>query len=250
MASQRVLVIVPCLNEEESLPGLLGRLADARKALEGFEVEVLVVDDGSVDGTASIARKQGARVARLSRNLGIGAAVQTGLRLAAREDFDCAIQMDGDGQHPPDQLPVLLSGSHETDAADLLIGSRFLSQEGWQSTVLRRAGIRWLSFLLRTVVGVRVADPTSGFRLYGRRALALFERNYPYDYPEPESIALAHAAGLRVRETPIQMQERQGGSSSIRGLKTAHYMVKVTLAVLLTFVRSRAPGGTDLRLDH
>lgn len=245
---RRVLAVVPCLNEQEALPGLLAQLQAAAKALSAeVSLQVLVVDDGSTDGTADIARQSGATVVRLCRNLGIGAAVQTGLRFALREGFDCAVQIDGDGQHPPEELRSLLAPLDQPDPPDLVIGSRFLDRQGWKSTRLRRVGIGWLSLVLRVFVGTKVADPTSGFRVYGRRALALFDDNYPYDYPEPESLALAKAAGLSVREVPVQMQARQGGASSIRGLRTAYYMLKVTIAVLLTFVRNAGAAGAARR---
>lgn len=242
MAPPRFLVIVPCLNEEEALPRLLDRLDETRRALQGRgDVDVLVVDDGSVDGTAALARSRGVRVARLSHNLGIGGAVQTGLRLAARDGYDGAFQIDGDGQHPPSEMAKLIDAFGVEPAPDLVIGSRFISKEGFQSTRMRRVGITWLALLLRLSVRLRVADPTSGFRLFGPRALRLFDEVYPYDYPEPESLAIAQAAGLRVLEVPVQMQERQGGRSSIFGLKAAYYMVKVTFAVLLTVGRNAHP---------
>jgi len=151
------------------------------------------------------------------------------------------MQIDGDGQHPPAELAKLIDAAEGPDRPDLVIGSRFLEREGFQSTRLRRVGISWLSFLLRVSVGIRVADPTSGFRLFGKRALLLFDEVYPYDYPEPESLAIARAASLKVLEVPVQMQQRQGGQSSIFGFKAGYYMVKVTIAVLLTVGRNAHP---------
>ncbi|MDX2022389.1 MAG: glycosyltransferase family 2 protein [Deltaproteobacteria bacterium] len=242
MAPRRILVIVPCLNEEESLPGLLDQLEEAHRYLRPrAQLDVLVVDDGSVDRTSEIAHARGVRVASLCRNLGIGAAVQTGLRLAARDGYDWAMQIDGDGQHPPAELEKLLERAEGPDQPDLVIGSRFLTKQGFQSTRMRRVGITWLSLLLRASAGIKVADPTSGFRLFGKRALTLFDEVYPYDYPEPESLAIARAANLKVVEVPVHMQERQGGASSIFGFKAAYYMVKVTLAVLLTVGRNANP---------
>jgi glycosyltransferase involved in cell wall biosynthesis len=202
------------------------------------ELEVVVIDDASADRTAKVARVGGARVVRLCRNLGIGGAVQTGLRLAQREGFDCAVQMDGDGQHPPTELRKLLEVLATTPRPDVVIGSRYVDNRGFQSTFMRRVGIRWLRILLRLVIGSRVTDPTSGYRLYGSRALALFSRAYPHDYPEPEALVHAKAAELRVVECPVVMRERQGGESSIKSLQAPYYLVKVTLAVLLAFARS------------
>jgi glycosyltransferase involved in cell wall biosynthesis len=232
----RALIIVPAFNEQAALPALLEELHAVRR--DGANIDVLVVDDGSADATSEVARRGGARVTTLCRNLGIGGAVQCGIRLALREGFDCAIQVDGDGQHPPTELRKLI-GAFESEARpDLVIGSRYIGEGEFRSTALRRLGAWWLRVILR-ILGIRVTDPTSGFRLYGRRALALFERTYPYDYPEPESLAVARATDLRIAEVPVVMRERQGGHSSIAGLKAPYYMFKVTLAVLLSFVRVR-----------
>lgn len=235
----RLLVIIPAFNEQQALGGVLDELAALAPAA-GIEREIAVVDDGSTDRTAAIARARGARLVRLCTNLGIGGAVQAGLVLAHRERFDAAVQLDGDGQHPPAELARLIEAAAAPGGADLLIGSRFLTPAGgFRSTALRRLGSFWLRGLLRAVTGLPVTDPTSGFRWYGARALALFADTYPYDFPEPESIALARAAGLTVREVAVTMRERQGGRSSIAGWKTVYYMLKVTVAVLLTYVRSR-----------
>lgn len=233
----RLLAIIPAFNEEEALPALLDEL----RALPS-PPEIVVVDDGSADRTAEVARAKGARVVRLCGNLGIGGAVQAGLQLAHREGFDAAIQIDGDGQHPPAEVAKLVARAAAADV-DLVVGTRFGGTTSFRSTFFRRVGIGWLRGVLR-VVGVRVTDPTSGFRLYGKRALALFHETYPYDYPEPESLAVARAARLAIAEVPVAMRERQGGRSSIAGLYTAYYMWKVTLAVILAFLRtSRRPHG-------
>ena len=234
----RVLLVIPALNEEAVIGSVVEEL---KQAIESGAItgEILVIDDGSKDRTAEIAHKAGARVARMSRNLGIGGAVQCGIRVALREGFDGAIQVDGDGQHPPSEIAKLLEVGAREPASDLVIGTRYLSSDGFRSTFLRRLGGWWLSRLLRVVAGASVSDPTSGFRLYGKRALELFDRNYPYDYPEPEAVAIAMAAGLRVTETPVVMRDRQAGRSSIIGYRTIYYMLKVTLAVMLAYVRNR-----------
>jgi hypothetical protein len=224
----RVLVVVPAFNEEQALPALIGELRAAGDA------EIVVIDDGSTDRTAAVTRAAGARVVRLGRNLGIGGAVQCGLRIAFREGFDCAVQVDGDGQHPPGEIGKLL-GPRD---ADLVVGTRYAGGSAFRSTTMRRLGSWWLARLLR-LLGLRVTDPTSGFRVYHRRALALFDQTYPYDYPEPEALAIARAAGLRVAEVPVAMRERQGGRSSIAGLRAPYYMLKVTLAVILSYFRNR-----------
>jgi glycosyltransferase involved in cell wall biosynthesis len=234
----RVLVVVPALNEERSVGPLVADVR-AESVKLGIEIVPVVIDDGSTDRTAEMAAAAGARVVQLPKNLGIGGAVQTGLRLAWREGFSCAVQVDGDGQHPAQELGKLLALLRETPAPDLIVGTRYGGErEGFQSTALRRIGIGWLRWVLRRVAGVPCTDPTSGYRLYGPRALALFERTYPYDYPEPESLAMARAAGLIIREVPVIMRARMAGTSSITSWRTAYYMLKVSLAVTLCYVRS------------
>ena len=240
----RVLVVIPAYNEEAALGRLLAELNDLISAHTpgGDELSLLVVDDGSRDATRRIAKEGGARVLRLCANLGIGGAVHSGLHVAHREGFACAVQLDGDGQHPPAELAHLLAAMRAADAPDLLIGSRFLlgdtSEENFRSTFVRRVGIGWLKLVLRVVAGTKVTDPTSGYRVYGRRALALFDETYPYDFPEPEAIAVAAAVGLSHREVPVRMRERQGGSSSIGPFDAVYYMVKVTVAVGLAYIRN------------
>ncbi len=233
----RVLFVVPALNEEGTLPAVVAEIRDAAKA-QGLDAEVLVVDDGSVDRTSRVAHDAGARVLRLCRNLGIGGAVQCGLRVALREGFDVAVQIDGDGQHPAAEVQKLLAALAVEPKPDLVVGTRYLTKEGYRSTALRRVGMWWIALLLR-VLGLKTSDPTSGFRLYGRRALTLYDQTYPYDYPEPEALAIARAVKLRITEVPVVMRERQGGSSSIGGLNAPYYVLKVSLAILLSFLRNR-----------
>lgn len=231
-------MVVPALNEERSVGPLVEDLR-AQSGKLGVEIVPVVIDDGSTDRTAAVAADAGARVVQLPKNLGIGGAVQTGLRLAWREGFSCAVQVDGDGQHPPEELAKLLAPLRESPPPDLIVGTRYgENRQGFQSTLLRRIGSGWLRWVLRRVAGVPSTDPTSGYRLYGPRALALFERTYPYDYPEPESLAMARAAGLTILEVPVIMRPRTAGTSSIKSWRTAYYMLKVSLAVTLCYVRS------------
>jgi glycosyltransferase involved in cell wall biosynthesis len=234
----RLLIIIPAFNEEEALAGLLAEVRVLQPAELGAEIETVVVDDGSSDRTAEVARAGGARVVRLAHNLGIGGAVQTGLRLAYREGFDFAAQVDGDGQHPPAELARLLEATRTEPAPDLVVGTRYADKDNFRSTLLRRLGSWWLRVVLRIVTRQRLTDPTSGFRLYGKRALKKFDETYPYDFPEPESLAIARAAHLRIAEVRVTMRERQGGKSSILGFSTIYYMLKVTIAVVLTYIRA------------
>ncbi len=243
----RVLIVIPAYNEQVALAGLLVEVRAL--AIDGVAIDTVVVDDGSTDRTAEVARDGGARVLRLSRNLGIGGAVQSGIRLAHREGFDFAVQIDGDGQHPPSELPRLLEAARREPAPDLVVGTRYAQGAEFRSTFLRRLGSWWLRIVLRVVTHARYSDPTSGFRLYGPRALAKFDETYPYDFPEPESLAIARAARLVVVEQPVTMRARQGGTSSIVGFSTIYYMLKVTVAVLLTYIRAtrraEGPDGTS-----
>ena len=232
----RVLAVVPAYNEAKAL----------RPVIEGLyrtgACDVCVVDDASTDGTADVARRLGAVVLRSPVNLGIGGAVQTGYLWAHHHGYDVAVHLHGDGQHDPAALPALLAPVL-AGTADLAIGSRFLEAGGYRSTALRRSGIRYLSWFLRLRTGARVTDPTSGFRAAGPRALALFARLYPSDYPEPESIAVAVRAGLRVVEVPVRMAARAHGVSSIDAARTAYYLAKVSLALLLLPRRARGASG-------
>jgi len=233
----RILVVIPCLNEQQALPALLGQLGVAAGASR-HQLVPLVIDDGSPDSTAAVARGLGVRVVRLRSNLGIGGAVQTGLRVAHEEQFDAAVQLDGDGQHPAEEIDALLAPLFAAEEPhDLVIGSRYLGNGPFRSTFLRRAGKAWLSIVLRAVYQVWVTDPTSGFRAFGPRALRLFQAQFPYDFPEPESVALCRLAGLRVSEVAATMRARQGGESSISGLAPIWYVLKVTAAVLLSGLR-------------
>ncbi|RED32076.1 glycosyltransferase family 2 protein [Paenibacillus sp. VMFN-D1] len=223
----KVLVIVPAYNEAEGIGRVIRRLRE-----DAPYADVLVINDGSSDATSRIARAAGANVIDLTCNLGIGGAVQTGYRYAAEHHYDYAVQIDGDGQHNPCDLRCLLSAQFDT-GADMVIGSRFITKEGFQSTFARKMGIGLLSALVTRLTGQNVTDPTSGYRLCGRRAISLFAREYPTDYPEVEALMLLYNRELSFTEIPVVMNERQGGVSSISAMKSVYYMSKVILSVLL-----------------
>lgn len=221
----RVLVIIPAYNEQDSILDVVASVKSA-----GYDY--IVVNDGSSDATLEICRMHGIRVLNLPNNLGIGGAVQAGHMFAREFDYDIDIQFDGDGQHDSAYLCGLVEQIQ--NGADLAVGSRYLdSSDGFKSTLLRRIGQIWLSGCLRLFCGVRITDPTSGLRACGRRAISLYADDYPIDYPEPESIAVAVRQGYTVREIPVTMHERQGGVSSIDALSSIYYMVKVTLAIII-----------------
>lgn len=231
----KILVIIPAYNEEASI---LGVIEDLRR---GFpEADYLVVNDCSRDGTREILRRNGVNHLDLPLNLGIGGGVQAGYQYAAEHDYDVAVQFDGDGQHRADCLGRLVAPILD-GTADMTVGSRFLSggEKGFQSSAMRRMGIHFLSALIRLTTGKAVRDVTSGFRATGRELTRLFADSYAQDYPEPEAIVTALVQGYRVQEVAVTMNERQGGVSSIRALRTVFYMIKVSLAILLAGVRLR-----------
>ena len=235
-----VLIIVPVLNEAEALPSVLG---DLRR--ESPCSDVVVVNDGSTDRTAAVAREAGFRVLDMCFNLGIGGAMQAGFKYAVERGYAIAVQLDGDGQHPADQIDKIVAPVRDS-GCDMAIGSRFLEDNGYEGDPWRRRGTRFLSRICTLASGQRITDATSGFRAFGPRALSYFVARYPADYPEPETIVLLSRRGMRVCEVPVEMRARQGGKSSISGIGGVYYMAKVTLALLIA-VFKREPDSTSTR---
>lgn len=225
------LVIIPAYNESGSIARTV---EDIRRHAPDYDL--VVINDCSTDDTLQICRSRRIPVLDLPVNLGIGGAVQTGYRYAFAKGYDVAVQMDGDGQHDARYLgrmeQALLS-----DGADLVIGSRFLEKEGFQSSGIRRAGIRFFRFLTGLLFGTAITDSTSGMRMANRRTIELFMRDYPRDYPEPETVCRLLRKKYRVEEVPVVMRERLAGVSSISLADGVYYMVKVTLAILVERTR-------------
>jgi len=230
-----ILIIIPCFNEQASLPKLIADLGKL-KLPENYNLNVCVINDCSTDDTRNVAKKLNVTLIDLPVNLGIGGAVQSGLKYALLNDYDLAVQMDGDGQHPPAELQKMII-CYEKTGANLVIGSRFLIKEGFQSSFLRRLGITYFHLLNRFFTGKSIYDSTSGFRLFDRKAIQLSARYYPDDYPEPESLVFFSKAGLAIQETPVIMVHRSGGQSSIRSFTSFYYCVKVTLSMFFSFIR-------------
>jgi glycosyltransferase involved in cell wall biosynthesis len=226
------LAIVPAFNESATIVTVVEAL---RKYAPRFDT--LVIDDGSSDETDVLAFGAGAKVLKLPFNVGIGGAVQTGFVYACEHGYDFVAQVDGDGQHDSMELERLIDVMEE-EAVDMVCGSRFMTDDHrYPAPISRRAGIHVFAFLLSRIVGMRVSDPTSGFRLYNRRAIELFARDYPHDYPEVEAVLILHRHRLRMREIPVRMYTRGGGMSSISTGKSAYYMFKVLLALFVSLAR-------------
>ena len=230
------IAIVPAYNEAASISAVVAELGEHAP---GFDV--VVIDDGSTDDTAERARAAGAAVVRHPFNLGIGGAVQSGYLYAAERGYDIAVQVDGDGQHDPRCLADMRAYLDAHPELDMVTGSRFLADDGdgFRSSAPRRLGIRIFSGVLSRIVGQRVTDPTSGLRMCRRRAIDLFARDYPHDYPEVEAVLLMHAHALSSVELPVKMRERTGGTSSINSTRSIYYMIKVLLAVFVGLFRAR-----------
>jgi glycosyltransferase involved in cell wall biosynthesis len=228
----RVVAVVPAWNEEEAI----ARVVDEIRAFDAA-VDVVVVDDASRDGTAAAAAAAGATVLRLPFNVGIGGAVQTGIRYARDEGYEVAARLDGDGQHDASELGKLLAPIRAGDA-DLVIGSRFVDPGGsYRPPFARRMGIRIFARLVSVLGGQRVTDTTSGFVALNRTGIELFADEYPHDYPEVEATLVALRSGLRLSQVQVEMRERQTGTSSITFVRSLYYIVKVMLALIVASLR-------------
>jgi glycosyltransferase involved in cell wall biosynthesis len=232
----RNLAIVPAHNEAEAIAATIGSI---NRWAPDFDV--VVIDDGSTDGTGELAAATGAIVLRMPYNLGIGGAMQAGYIFARENGYELAVQVDGDGQHDARQIKDLLRCLEANPGLNMVTGSRFLDAqgEGYRSSVARRMGIRIFARVLSAVTRQRVTDPTSGFRLTDRRGIELFANDYPIDYPEVEAIVLMHTHRLRSCEIPVVMGPRLTGESAISTPQSAYYMVKVLLAVFVALFRTR-----------
>jgi glycosyltransferase involved in cell wall biosynthesis len=234
-APQTALAVVPAYNEAGTVTGVLHSLRE-----HAPHFDVLVVDDGSTDRTADLAERAGARVLRLPFNLGIGGAVQAGFAYARENGYRRMVQVDADGQHDPAEIRRLESALDTDPEVDMVCGSRFLTRDyRYPAPISRRTGIHLFAYILSRIIGQRVSDPTAGFRMYNRRAIELFARDYPHDYPEVEAVLMVHFHQLRMREVPVRMYKRGGGASSITSGKSVLYLIKVLLAIVVGLVRAR-----------
>jgi len=233
----RIAAIVPAFNEEEAITSVvndINQLAAEKQLL----IDVIVVNDCSKDSTSEIISKINCIAINLPINLGIGGAVQTGFKYALENGYDFAIQIDGDGQHPASEIPKIISAAVNGNL-DVVIGSRFITKEGFQSSAFRRIGISYFKWLNHLLVGTVIFDSTSGFRLINRKVLTIVSEYYPDEYPEPEAIIVYSLNNFKIGEVSVSMKDRQGGVSSIGTFASVYYMLKVTLAIIFTFIRMK-----------
>lgn len=223
----KVLLIIPAYNEEKNIEKVVDNI------IQNYpQYDYIVINDGSRDSTRDVCKARGYQYLNLSINLGIGGAVQTGYKYAKDKGYEIAVQIDGDGQHDiaylEKMLPLLESGE-----ADVVIGSRFIDKEGFQSSFARRMGIKLLSWLIFICTGKMIKDVTSGFRAVNKRFINIYAQYYPMDYPEPEAIVSAVMHRGKIMECPVIMREREEGQSSINFIKSIYYMIKVSLAIII-----------------
>lgn len=239
----RGLVIIPALNEEATLPGVLTELTQVLP-----DLDVVVIDDGSTDNTADVARRHGAVVLKLPFNLGIGGALRTGFRYAVDQGYDAAVQFDADGQHDPTMVPRLLSA---LDNADMVIGSRFASETSYEVGRTRRRAMKVLQFAIKVLSGRSFTDTSSGFRAFNKPVLEYFATTYPSEYMESvEALLAANYEGFRIAEVPVQMHQRAGGEPSAVRLKLLYHYVRVIFTMITRAQRRPAPlNSTTIPLD-
>lgn len=230
----KVLVIIPAYNEELNIEATVNKIIDYSKKSKN-QLDYVIINDGSRDGTLEVCRKNNYKVISLIQNLGIGGAVQTGYKFAKNNDYDIAIQFDGDGHHDEKYIDKLVEEIEKGN--DFVIGSRFIADiDTFKSTKLRRLGSKILSFFIKLCTGKKIYDPTSGFRAANKNVISLFSHNYPIEYPEPETIVKLLKNNFLISEIPVEMHERKFGVSSIKPLKSIYYMFSVTLAIIISSI--------------
>lgn len=230
----KVLMIIPAYNEELNIKKTINKLIKySKKSVNN--IDYVIINDGSTDKTLEICKKNNYNVISLINNLGIGGAVQTGYKYAKTNGYDVAIQFDGDGQHDENYIDKLVNEIENGN--DFVIGSRFIENlSKFKSSGTRRIGIRIISFLIKLCTGVKIYDPTSGFRAANKEIITLFSSRYPLEYPEPESTVSLIRKGYKIKEIPVEMNKREHGTSSIKPLKSIYYMFSVSIAIIITSI--------------
>lgn len=231
----KYLVIIPAYNEENTIKELIHEIEKIS------ECDVVVINDDSNDNTLNEAKNTNANVINLINNLGIGGAVQTGYKYALEKNYDYAFQIDGDGQHSPRYINEMIKKMNEENL-DMLIGSRFVNRTNYKQTFFRTIGGKWISFIIKVLSKKKIYDPLSGYRLVNRKVISEFAKEYPYDYPEPETNLKLILKGYRVEEFSVEMKKREHGSSFVTPFTAIWYMIKVTLALIIQKINCRRRG--------
>ena len=240
--NERRLAIVPAFNEEKKIEWVLERIRNVDK-----EIDIVVIDDGSTDNTGRKSRLAGAKVIRLSSNMGYGVAIQTGYKYALEKKYDYVVQLDSDGQHDPIYLPRMFSETISGNA-DIVLGSRFISgisskkisEAGYRVGIFRRLGISLFAFLIFKFIGLKITDPTSGYRALNKRVIMFLVNDFfPYDYPDADVVILLYRAGFKFKELPVVMRDRSSGASMHSGIKPVYYIFKMFLSMLMTLLRKK-----------
>lgn len=241
----KILLIIPAYNEEENIAKVCKTIEDYNSKSQQ-KIDYIVINDGSTDNTIKILKENHINHVNLVHNLGIGGAVQTGYRYAYENNYDIAIQFDGDGQHDINYVPKICEPIQKGEA-DMVIGSRYLdkTESTFQSTFMRRFGSNIISFFINLLCRKKIKDPTSGFRAINKKVIYEFANHYPTEYPEPESTVSLLVNRYKIEEIPVSMKERDGGVSSITNQfwKPADYMAKVVLAIIIDSISFRKRGG-------
>lgn len=233
----KTLIIIPAYNEELNIENTINKITNYNKKSKN-KIDYIIINDGSIDNTLEICRKNNYNLIPLINNLGIGGAVQTGYKYAKENNYDIAIQFDGDGQHDEKYIDKLIKEIEKGN--DFVIGSRFIGDESeFKSSMFRRLGIKILSLAIKICTGKKIYDPTSGFRAANKEVIKLFANHYPVEYPEPESTVDLIRRKYKVTEIPVKMHEREFGTSSIKPLKSAYYMFSVLIAIFITSIKIR-----------
>lgn len=232
MSNLSVLIIIPAYNEEKSIKKVI---ENTHREMPG--ADIIVINDGSRDLTSRLAKDAGAVVVDLPFNIGIGGAMQTGYLYAKYNNYDIAVQVDGDGQHEGCYIKKLIQPIID-GTADMVVGSRYLEKTQYKSKFMRRMGIFFFSGIVSLLIRQKISDPTSGFRAVDKKVIECFASRYPLDYPEVDVLVRLNNHKLRIKEVPVQMKERQGGKSSITPFKSIYYMIKVSLALMIDSIRA------------
>ncbi len=236
----KILIIIPAYNESQNIEKVVDNITNNYP-----QYDYLIINDCSTDNTEEILKKREYNYITLPVNLGIGGGVQSGYIYAVQNDYDIAVQLDGDGQHDPAYIEKLVCPILE-GKTDIAIGSRFINKEGFQTSFMRRMGISIIKFVIKICCGVDVTDTTSGFRASNKQATSFFSQHYANDYPEPEAIVEASLNGFKISEVPVVMRERAGGVSSINAKRSIYYMIKVSLALIVCRIGTRKKRGQQI----